>query len=124
MLTLWIREIVGQYDSDRERARPPRHHRKIQRGRFKLTLLRPLPRQAGISRTSLLADEVLLRGLRERLPATTVSGCAAENIRDRWLSPVMEGGELNARFTERKGFLRQHREKTVRLFLQICRFLP
>jgi hypothetical protein len=34
--------------------------------------------------------------LHERIPTTTVYTHAAENIRDRWLSPVMESCELNA----------------------------
>jgi hypothetical protein len=59
-------------------------------------MLRPLPRKAGISRTSLLAYAVLFCGLRERIPTKTGHTYAAENIRDRRLLSVVESCELNA----------------------------
>jgi hypothetical protein len=59
-------------------------------------MLRPLPRKAEILCTSLLAHAVLFGSLHERIPTTTVSRHAAENIRDRRLSAVVESGELNA----------------------------
>jgi len=66
-----------------------------------LTMLRPLPHKAELLCASLLAHAVLFRGLHERIPITTVYTHAAENIRDRRLSPVVESCELNAHLTNR-----------------------
>lgn len=60
-------------------------------------MLRPLPRQAEIRGTSLLAHAILFCGLHERIPAATVSTHAAENLRDRCLSPL-ESSRLDAVF--------------------------
>jgi hypothetical protein len=57
-------------------------------------MLRPLPREAEIFCTSLLAHAVLFRGLYERIPTTTVNSHAAEDIRDRRLSLIVESREL------------------------------
>jgi hypothetical protein len=59
-------------------------------------MLRPLPRKTEAFCTSLLAHAVLFGGLHERIPATIICTHAAENIRDRRLSPVVESCELNA----------------------------
>lgn len=56
------------------------------------TMLRQLPRETEISRPSPLAHAILFRSLYERIPATTVSTDAAENIRARCLSPVVASG--------------------------------
>src|SRR5215469_4493415 len=58
-------------------------------------MLRPLPRKTEASCTSLLAHAVLFGSLPERIPATTICTHAAENIRDRRLSSVVESCELN-----------------------------
>jgi hypothetical protein len=77
-------------------------------------MLRPLPREADIRGASLLAHAILFRDLHERIPATTVTIHAAENIRDRWLSPVVEGSELNGHLTERDWANLSTMEKFVR----------
>ena len=84
-------------------------------------MLRPLPQKAEAWCPSLLAHAVLFRRLHERIPTTTVYIHAAENTRNRWLSPVVEGGELNAHLTQSdqanpstmEGFVRRSLAKRV-----------
>ena len=56
--------------------------------------MRPLPSEIAICRASLLEHAVLLRGVYERLPATALSRDARENTCARFLSAILEGGEL------------------------------
>src|SRR5690349_284591 len=49
-------------------------------------MLRPLPREIGISRASLLPDAILLRGVQERISATSISRDTTE------ATPALERG--------------------------------
>jgi hypothetical protein len=59
-------------------------------------MLRPLPWEAEISCTSLLAHAVLFRGLHERIPAKTVGRHATKEYTRSMIIARRGGGELNA----------------------------